>query len=92
MTTDEKELWERKGTGDLDARNELVVRYEKTALRLVGRWYNRFIIHVGLAFVWGSADPRSVQNRFCRRKTARSYGKFEAQLTARLSNCLGCIS
>ena len=47
MTTDEKALWNLKSNGDLDVRNELVVRYEKTALRLVGRRYNRFIIHRG---------------------------------------------
>ena len=45
MTTDEVDLWERKQSGDLAARNELVVRYQEDALRLVGRKYNRFVVH-----------------------------------------------
>ena len=45
MTTDERELWKQKDAGDLDARNELVVRYEKTALSLVWSRYNGNIIH-----------------------------------------------
>ena len=47
MTTDEAAMWERKESGDLDARNELVVRYEKTALSLVWSRYNGNIIHRG---------------------------------------------
>ena len=47
MTTDEKELSERKGTGDLDARNELVVRYMETALSLVGRKWCQSIVSRG---------------------------------------------